>query len=507
MIITLKNFIEEAKKVKAGFKISSVKEGTIPCYLVHNLLLANNSGVPSSFIITKEELPRFAVRTHPSSREMLVQNNSELVDWYYHKTLQKLGEFNLTTFAEEIPKRSEINYTHSSFFIMAFNEYFKGKSQREQIAFQNNYNLPIMKCPITKEWESNYNQVPVFIDGIKKTISRKGFEIAALQYDSESFEGYYWFWTKDSMNFYTINGVRMSLYNILNSTNIHECPDCGSLYYGEEEICQTCHPGITVDNIYQQYSARAERVFQFKSKKEDGKKPLFLGVELELENRTSKNLLRTWKLLKDHAIIKRDGSVSEGIEICTAPATISIHKESFKEFFSEVKDLKLLAKANCGMHVHVDRATLTELQIGKMLSFMYNKENRAFLNKIAGRKDNNYCSLSGEKTVTTGIYYDQNVAGNYRQKLRRNAGGGRYTGINLTNNATIEFRIFASTVSYEEFSKNLEFVQSLVDFTKPGAVNVKTLKDFQSKDVYMNFVKENRKIYPNLFQFLKSENN
>lgn len=77
--------------------------------------------------------------------------------------------------------------------------------------------------------------------------------------------------------------------------------------------------------------------------------------------------------------------------------------------------------------------------------------------------------------------------------------------MNLSPPYTIEFRIFASTTSYEEFSKNLEFVQSMVDFTKPSAVNVTSLKDFGKQEVYLKFVKENRKTYPNLFQFLKSD--
>ncbi|MDE1867787.1 MAG: amidoligase family protein, partial [Thaumarchaeota archaeon] len=232
---------------------------------------------------------------------------------------------------------------------------------------------------------------------------------------------------------------------------------------------------------------------------------LFLGVELELENRTSSNLLNTWKTLKDHAIIKRDSSVSNGLEICTAPASISVHKEEFKDFIDMVKNSTLEARSTCGMHVHVDRANLTELQIGKILSFMYNKQNKKLINKIAGRKDNNYCSLEYEKSVTSGVYFDESSDRDYRKKLHRSQSEGRYTGVNLSPAHTIEFRIFASTISYEEFSKNLEFVQSMIDFTKPSAVNVKSLKDFENKEVYLNFVKENRKQYPNLFQFLKEE--
>ena len=278
-------------------------------------------------------------------------------------------------------------------------------------------------------------------------------------------------------------------------------PHRNTLSFREEEICQTCFPGVTIESLYQSYTAKAERVFSFKCLKEPS--PTYLGVELELEDRTIANLLSTWRVLKDHAIIKRDGSVSGGIEICSAPATIAIHKEEFKSFFAIVDKIKLHAKDNCGMHVHVDRAKLSELQIGKMLSFFYNKDNKTFINKIAGRKDNSYCTLDQERKMGSGVFFDTTKGGSYTKQLVRKQTEGRYTGLNLTPSATIEFRIFASTTDYNKFVINLEFVQSMVDFTRGSALTVKSIKDFSEKKVYLSFLVSNKKEYPNLYTFVK----
>lgn len=509
MIITLNNFIEEAKKYKAAFSITSVKEGTFSCFSVKFLHLLDDEGIPAQILITKEEKPRMVPKRYTLNYESLSgRTNGETMDNYFHKSLEAVGALNVAQLVEELPIRLSMGYTSWGFsFKKALLEQFKTMTLTQQKKFVEDHDLTLIKCFITKEWETLAGGMTCFVDSQRRSISRNGFyNVGPERYDYEIYNGYNYLWTRDTMLFYMISGQKISLYNIIkHGDNITECSDCHSLTLSADEICQTCHPGVTVESIYQQYSAKAERVFSFKSKKEDGVKPIFLGVELELENRTNHNLLTTWKTLKNHVIIKRDGSVSGGIELCSAPASITVHKEEFKPFFDIIESLHLQAKTNCGMHVHVDRSTLTELQIGKMLSFMYNKQNKKLINKIAGRKDNNYCSLDFEKGVTSGIYFDEGRIVDYRKKLHRSSSEGRYTGLNLSPPYTIEFRIFASTTSYEEFSKNLEFVQSMVDFTKPSAVNVTSLKDFGKQEVYLKFVKENRKTYPNLFQFLKSD--
>lgn len=500
MIITVNNFVEEARKLKK-FQFKSEVSGDSAVWHVRAPEILHNE-LPCAFLITKVAPIRMAIKRNMPYEVDKSSNNGPWLDSLYHRQLELMGTLDKATLISEIDARRDMpgyksNYTYD----LAIKCLFETMSLAQQKKYVMEKRLELFYCPIAKQWGNTDYMTTVRLDGVSTKILASSIELIREKYDHEPYFGS-WFWTKGTMSFYPVEEIgQVSLYNIIAQGIIVECPDCGALIL-EDSICQVCNPGVTVESIYQQYSARAERVFQFKSKKEDGIKPLFLGVELELENRTSQNLLATWKLLKTHAIIKRDGSVSSGIEICSAPATYNVQKEEFKAFFDNVAAMKLLAKENCGMHVHVDRANLTELQIGKMLSFMYNKENRDFINKISGRKDNSYCSLEHNQKLTSGVSYVDQSDVQYGRRLRRTQSSGRYTGLNLAPEKTIEFRIFASTVSYTVFLKNLEFVKSMIDFTKPSAVQVKSIKDFAEKEVYLAFLQNNKRDYPNLVQFL-----
>jgi len=236
------------------------------------------------------------------------------------------------------------------------------------------------------------------------------------------------------------------------------------------------------------YSTRATSVFSFKK----SPKKLFhtfLGVELELDGHSLKEYT-SLDILQNHAIFKRDGSVPLGVEICTAPATLDVHKEEFLPFFEslQTKKSKLKANENCGMHVHVDRASLSTLHIANIYQFVNKAENRENITNIAGRQPNNFC-----RAHITG--YDH---------FTNNGSRERYRMVNLEPENTIEFRLFASTTNYNDFCKKLEFVQAVVDYTRPGEMNIPVTKIplWEHFNVYL---KQYRKKYPMLTNFLYGE--
>src|SRR4051812_17519678 len=115
---------------------------------------------------------------------------------------------------------------------------------------------------------------------------------------------------------------------------------------------------------------------------------LYLGVELELEIKSSLQipLDKTEELLKDFVIMKNDGSLPQGasFEICSRPATLEIHKKTWQTFFQDEEIQKnLMPTKACGMHVHINRDQLSDLQIGKIVFFVQSKENRKFIRLIA----------------------------------------------------------------------------------------------------------------------------
>lgn len=229
------------------------------------------------------------------------------------------------------------------------------------------------------------------------------------------------------------------------------------------------------------YNTKATDYLPFKSEPKK-QHTTFLGVELELENfdTTAAEALAT---LQGHAILKRDGSLTAGVEICTAPATLTLHKEAFKPFFEANKTLE--AKDNCGLHVHVDKTNMTKLHLANLHIFMNSDVNEKHIIKIAGRPGNQYCARSKLE------YFHFNQRGV--------PSSNRYTRINHLNSATVEFRLYASTTSFEDFCKRLEFTQAVVDYTKPGAANV-SIKNILQWDQFKSYVGSNHSLYPTLFK-------
>ena len=230
------------------------------------------------------------------------------------------------------------------------------------------------------------------------------------------------------------------------------------------------------------YNSKATDRLSFRSTPKDTHKT-FLGVELELEG-MNPGAYTDLDLLISHAIIKRDGSLQNGVEICTAPSTLDIHKEVFKPFFEALKkeSNNLEASSSCGLHIHIDKHKMSKLHIANLQIFMNSDENDVEIVKIAGRPANNYC---------------KRVKGEYYQFTTGQIGHDRYTRVNHTNAHTLEFRLFASTVKFEDFCKRLEFTQAVVNYTIPGNAGV-TLKELPNWDNFKTFVLTKSKLYPTL---------
>lgn len=251
-----------------------------------------------------------------------------------------------------------------------------------------------------------------------------------------------------------------------------------------EEFMQRNEPPLLKN-----YNTKATDYFQFKVGKKVPK-PIFMGIELELEGASIPVIKATNDLLKHHCIIKRDGSLREGLEICSAPATLDVHTEEFKSFFEKIPG-DLSAKSSCGMHVHVEKKHLSALQLGKIIKFINDPNNLEAIVKVAGRQPNNYCARK-----------DRKVSSFFTNKQTFS----KYEMVNMSPSETLEFRIFASTTDYKTFCKNLEFCKALIDYTAPSACHATSLKDMLMFGTFKQYVmKQHKKTYPHLQQFL-SEN-
>ncbi len=106
------------------------------------------------------------------------------------------------------------------------------------------------------------------------------------------------------------------------------------------------------------------------------------------------------------------------------------------------------------MHVHINKASLTSLQIGKMLVFLNSAAMSQWITAIAQRESNGYCERS-QKKVTDG----------------KCASGGRYDIANVAQ-TTVEIRMFRGSLLTDRVLKNIEFCHALVTYCRDTSIKV-----------------------------------
>ena len=272
-----------------------------------------------------------------------------------------------------------------------------------------------------------------------------------------------------------------------------ECVSCGTdtlvgnLYHGE---CYSCLPD---DYKIQGYGAKAEDQLEFKARRVKLQRgsdiTQYFGIELEYEvpNKQRKAQMYVMEKLLDHAIMKYDGSIRNGFEIVTCPATFDIHKERMGSFLDNLPP-EFDRSSSTGMHVHISRRSLTKLGIGKMTEFLNRLDNQTFVRKIAGRNSNNYQKANSDYTIKRSLstHFD------------------RYNNINLQNSQTIELRIFSTPLTKEDFNVKLEFCKALADYCQPSQQET-SLKESTSVKAFMSWLTKMRYDYKNLFNFINKE--
>ena len=191
------------------------------------------------------------------------------------------------------------------------------------------------------------------------------------------------------------------------------------------------------------------------------------------------------KLPTEYCILKDDSTIDHGFELCTRPATIEEHKKAWKGYWKNpVRAVQ--SGSHVGVHVHISRAPLSQLQIGKMIVFCHGEENEKFIERaIAERHNRTYADFKKRRKITDvcKAYHDRDA-------------------VNLDNNKTIELRFFKSTTNEVKFWKNLEFAQALVSFTHNSAHSIREM----NWKVFQKFVKRHKATWPNLHKVIADYN-
>lgn len=248
------------------------------------------------------------------------------------------------------------------------------------------------------------------------------------------------------------------------------CTECGSIilnsdaYYLDESdspYCENCFANHSDTHYIHDYYYRPEPVFF------GCDESLYMGVELEIDeggeyDECAADIFNTANLTDDHVYIKHDGSLNEGMEIVTHPMTLSYHKKTmpWKEILRKAVNLGYHSHQaeTCGLHIHVNRNTFgntvseQEEVIARIL-FFYEKFWAEIL-RFSRRSEyhaNRWASRYGGVIDTCKGSLD----------TAKKSGLGRYTAVNLTNENTVEFRIFRGTLRYDTLMATIEFTHHL----------------------------------------------
>ena len=215
----------------------------------------------------------------------------------------------------------------------------------------------------------------------------------------------------------------------------------------------------------------------------------YYGVELEVEKRKdcpndiAERIHNLFHKYIPFALLKSDGSLSNGFEIVTAPSTLNAHKKYWQPFFdsNETDYLKSWNTDTTGLHIHISRSALSQSNIGKILVFINDEKNQDFINHIAGRSSNQWAKKSPKK-ITDGMSMDTD----------------KYEAVNTSHRNSIELRIFRGNLSRIGFFRVLEFVDCLVNFVK----NNSPRKLYHTDFVKWCELPQNRSSYPYFYGWL-----
>ena len=300
---------------------------------------------------------------------------------------------------------------------------------------------------------------------------------------------------RSSVSFIQYNAFELKIHklcgDILTNETVQECDDCGTfefedemrqVYNGETSVCDVCVDNYAWSEYQDTYisqedydreqeddgeNSQYDGVYDYMHKVEDdlgklkmpyekhGKDTIYYGVELEIERRKSCppdiSEMINEDVLYGFAQCKSDGSLDNGFEITTTPATFKKQKEQWEHFFNNtmcMENLKGWNTDTAGLHVHISRSALRLTEIGKILVFINDDVNSSFITQIAGRDSTQWAKKS-------------------RKRIKDcMSSSEKYEAINMAHAHTIELRIFKSNISRNGFYRVLEFVDSLVHFCK-----------------------------------------
>lgn len=233
-----------------------------------------------------------------------------------------------------------------------------------------------------------------------------------------------------------------------------KCPVCGQVYsrasFGDDEPSCSC---MDVE-IYDYHDWGGEYT-PVRSEHDSDDEKMYFGTEVETVGSSSNKCFIA--PYQDYWHLEHDGSIDgDGFEMISAPMTwkaLAEHKNDFANMFSELREAGQSGDdASCGMHVHVSRAAFkSESAIWRAVAIVNRLQDCFFAFSRRLNSGNEYCRYN--RLYSHFTYEDVEKCDN-----------DRYVAVNLTDDDTVEFRIFASTLDIDEYFASVEIVKKVVEY-------------------------------------------
>ena len=338
------------------------------------------------------------------------------------------------------------------------------------------------------------------------------------------------FYNVNEFNFTSANGYNYELSNY--ESLFEECFSCGDSFHSDDllqteedgGICRDCD--FDTPTGIQRYGHKPALlcwdVVNGSITKETLRKDRdLLGFELELQfkegltRHDQRKIVRKINRTLDGGFLfcVEDSSITgngrTGVEVVSHPMTFEFFTSyGFEELFKlRGQILGWDVSKSCGVHVHLNRSTMSGLNQYKIAKFL--NEFSGFAFKVSQRKardlrqwskfSNNIASLVSE-TLTSQYRYDRsNGTTDFASLKTLSVGDDRYLATNFRNNQTLELRLFRSSLNEESFRKNIEFAESLRDWAKNS-----DLTNFLDFKKYWSHVEGSGK-FENLVSWVKNQ--
>lgn len=278
------------------------------------------------------------------------------------------------------------------------------------------------------------------------------------------------------------------------------CEYCGSGFFLDETLpeedrylCENCRKRQVV-LPYHRHTPKLD--FFCTEEEENEEDKLYFGIESEVDeggedNYTVRHILPLINTEEDRQMFiycSHDGSLHNGFEIITQPATPNYHRQKRPEYeavFNYLKRREYVAHntSTCGIHIHFNRDFFKdneELYISKLLYIIEKHWEDIIIFSRRSKNRLRYCKKRDGNLKEFISAWDK--SGDHE---------GHYYAVNLTNQNTIEFRIFKGTLNINTFFCIIDYMENLV-----RSVKTKSLAELR-KMKFEDFLSEEGKEYFN----------